>query len=151
MRTITLVTLFTLFIKLTAYCCYCVPGTLSDSFKNSSLIFKGLILSVRDEFPKPERSYHRIYTVQIEKLYKGYYRRQTVEIVSGAGDEDCGFYFKQGEKYIIYTRIFKGSSSKNSFPNNFFFTDECTRTKRFNEKEVEEINKYKRKHLFWWI
>jgi hypothetical protein len=151
MRTITLVTLFTLFIKITANCCYCVPGTMSDSFKKSKLIISGTVISVRDESPKRELNFYRIYTVQIEKLYKGHYRRKTVEIVSGAGDEDCGFYFKQGEKYIIFARIFIGSSSKIGFPNKSFYTDECTRTKKYNENEVEEIKKYKRKHLLWWI
>lgn len=151
MRIITLAFLFTLFIKVTANCCYCVPGTMSDSFKNSSLIFKGLILSVRDEFPKPERSYHRIYTVQIEKLFKGHYKRKTIEILTGYGDDDCDINFKVREKYIIYARLYNESSNKNNFKLKSFITDECTRTKRFNEKEVEEINKYKRKHLFWWI
>jgi hypothetical protein len=150
-KIILLISVFTFFLSKDANCCYCVSGTMSDSFKNSNLIIIGTVLSVRDESPKRELNFYKIYTVQIEKLYKGHYRRKTVEIVSGAGDEDCGFYFKHGEKYIIFARIFIGSSSKISFPNKSFFTDECTRTKKYNEKEVEEIKKYKRKHLFWWI
>ena len=152
MKIIALISTFSLIISKNANCCYCIDSAIiSDSFKNSSLIFNGLILSVRDESPKPERSYYRIYTVQIEKIYKGHYQRKTIEILTGYGDGDCGIEFNIGEKYIIYASIQSLNLSKKNTKTKTYYTNECTRTNRFNENEVAEIKKYKRKHLFWWI
>ncbi len=151
MKPILLFCVFTFLCFFKASSCYCVLGTMSDAFKNSDLIISGIVISVRDQSEKQELNYNKIYTVQILKLFKGNYRRKTVEIASGFRDDDCGFVFSVGEKYIIFARRNRGYSVRSNLPIHSFFTDECTRTKVYTEKEVEEIKKFKRKHFFWWF
>lgn len=149
---IIILSFFTIFFCKNANCCYCLDSaTISSSFKQSNLIFKGLILSVRVDNSKRELSYYRIYTVQIEKLYKGHIRHEIVEVLTGFGDGDCGINFEIGKQYIIYSSMDRKFSLNNNLPIDSYFTNECTRTNVFEEQEVEEIKKYKRKHLFWWI
>jgi hypothetical protein len=122
-----------------------------QSFKESSAIFDGKIISVRDFETNYFSISLKIYSVQVENIYKGRLSKDTIEIISGLGDGDCGFLFEIGQKYILYCYIDEEFSVKVNLDPKSLSTDICKRTKRASSDEINEIKKYKRKHLFWWI
>ena len=92
-------------------------------------IFKGRILSK--------------ITLETTEIFKGEKRKKEIVIFTGSGGGDCGFYFKKGEKYLIYA--FKNSwgtkelrESKRKY-RNVLYTDTCTRTNVLDDTEVKKI------------
>jgi hypothetical protein len=106
------------------------PQILTSKFLKEFDIFKGRILAE--------------YRIEVIEIYKGKKRIKEINIYTGRnGGGDCGYYFKIGEKYLIYSfedswevKLFGEHSRKYK---NILYTDICTRTKIFNKKEIEEI------------
>jgi hypothetical protein len=89
------------------------------------------------------------YTIIVETVYKGNLKCDTAFIFTGKGGGDCGYNFQLGQKYIVYAGNFnpeeRYKSSVSTGKRSSFYTSICTRTRPYNEEEIEEIEKYKKK------
>ena len=82
-------------------------------------------------------------TFEISETFKGTQKRKKRTIYTGIGGGDCGFYFKSGERYLIYANhnsyttkdLRKG---KRKFKN-ALYTSNCKRTKKYSHKEIRQI------------
>lgn len=143
--------MLSIFFNDNANACTCgASNTMSEAF-NSDLIFKGTVLNSRFENQKSKRFINMIYTIQVEKIYKGHYKSKIIEIISPSSDEECGFEFDLNKQYIIYSWNKREYSIIHNLPKNSFYTNKCTRTNQYQVKEEVEIKKFKRKHFFWWL
>lgn len=90
--------------------------------------------------------YHRYYkfTFTIECKYKGKIKTDTVEIITGVGDGDCGYNFEIGKNYVVYSNWKKKYFREGSKVSKFLYTDICTRTTELVKKEDTEIKKHKK-------
>jgi hypothetical protein len=156
MRTFLLFSVFTILLQKNANSCTCfgassISESIKESFKESNLIIKGDVLAVKDFSINPIFAGFKVFTISIENIYKGRYRKATIDVITGEGGGDCGYPFSIGEKYIIYTNFDSELSAKNNLTLKSYYTDICTRTTPSNLNEIEVIKKYKRKHIFWWL
>ncbi len=143
--------------------CSCVgESTVKESIKTSDLVAVGIVISkefvtVTDSeqvrLLKPNASEynsfpysHTIakYQVVIGQRFKGQNTTDTITIYTGVGGGDCGNEFIVGNNYILYgsNKTFFGQINNNfEYPNgqNVYWTNICTRTQLFNDKELNEI------------
>jgi hypothetical protein len=92
-------------------------------------------------------------TIEIIEILKGDYSPKTVTIFTNTSDASCGFNFKLNSDYIIYaTRkgfnnsrfLTETERQQDIEKENAFWTNLCTRTKRFDQKEIEELRTLKK-------
>lgn len=85
-------------------------------------------------------------TLEVSNKYKGENLKDTIVIYTHRSSAACGFtWFKVGEEFIIYATPYYSYSLFN--PNkinglelkNTYWTNHCTRTKPYYEKEAEEL------------
>ena len=85
-------------------------------------------------------------TLKISRVYKGVENDKIQTIYTGAGGGDCGFYFEQNKRYLIYANmnsfITKELLSSNDSFKNVLSTNICKRTKKYNRKEVRQIKRF---------
>lgn len=117
-----------LFLFVTAWqwsqACSCLSGSTEASIasiKRSDLVVKGKIIAVTlfDEYDTVGQTSANIpfdiskngyllrklkrYTLVVENRYKTPARlKDTIEIITGIGDGDCGFQFQVGGEYIVF-------------------------------------------------
>lgn len=91
-------------------------------------------------------------TIELVETLKGENIPQTVTIFTTTSDASCGYNFELNSDYIIY-------ATRNGFDNsrflteterqqdvekeNTYWTNLCTRTKKFDNKEIEELRTLK--------
>ncbi len=142
-------------------CCTCGPmRTVEDQFKHSEIIVVGTIIEKDPMIQIDSVEYNRLinngldktkarrftsggyyqYTLALsETAYKGNFLSDTLKIRTGLSGSSCGYSFEIGKKYIVY------GYSKNPIPNkpidkqDEFWTDNCTRTNFFSEKENRKL------------
>lgn len=90
------------------------------------------------------------YDFRILEVYKGKISKDTISIYTGIGKGDCGIRFEVGDKYIIYAKketYFGQQNNDFKYPKgkNHLWTDICSRTTKFNEEEIAQIEKFVRK------
>ncbi len=97
-----------------------VTGTI---LSKETIVIEGLIDNLPYKIPQA------FYKILVLEKHKGNFAANTLTIQTTLGDENCGFDFKIGGKYLIY-------SSKDQFtkPGNFS-TSICTRTRKFGVLE----------------
>ena len=103
-------TILLLFTVESAQACSCKHSkTIKEEIDRSTLVFKGTPVSadtigVRMRWNKNDTvNYIQIrFKFVVEKYYKGGYKSDTVNVITGLGNGDCGFPFKIGEDYLIY-------------------------------------------------
>ncbi len=81
-----------------AFACSCIqPRSPTEELNASSAVFSGQVVDIA-------KTSGREYTVifAIEKSWKGI-SGKTVNVLTGLGGGDCGYGFKIGEKYLVYT------------------------------------------------
>lgn len=119
--------------------CSCIgESTVKGSVKSSDLVIIGNILSGErvdvadtswllgkdsfgnDRFVVLSKMKYRVLVTQ---TFKGKFKGDTITLVSGLGNGDCGYRFNAGSSYIIYGYADATSRS------NSFMTDICTRTR----------------------
>lgn len=120
-----------------------------SEIKKSDLIFSGKVIAkkilstsiegINDKFQSKEAEY----TILIEHLYKGTVKQETVKIITGLGNGDCGFIFNINDNYIIYAEY---TDEGSSFNNDAFYysTSICMRTTQSVMAEKDKLKKYKR-------
>ena len=87
----------------------------STAFRKAKAVFVGEVVYAAEHSHSPERwgddhvPFIRIVTFKIEKSWKGA-RRSEVEVWVDVGFSNCSSYrFREGEKYLVYAREYKGS------------------------------------------
>ncbi len=115
-----------------ALSCSCGPKhSVKKEIEYSEAVILGQVIS-KDLTQPTEARYKILVTVK----YKGQLSSDTITIVTGVGGGDCGYVFEIGKLYIIYAFKPGSVSSKN-----IFSTNACTRTMRYDEKEIESIKR----------
>ncbi len=123
-----------LFVLITAFLlnpsedfCSCLPvGEISEEkYDSYDLILKGRVEKAREEGKEV------IYTVRVEKLYKGEGIQKDIEIRSHQYSSMCGIGFMPGQEWLIY-----GYKKEN-----YFMTDLFTRSLRMDtERHRDRLN-----------
>lgn len=58
------------------------------------------------KFDEKRYGFHLLeYSIVIEKVYKGASVNDTIKILTGFGNGDCGFHFSVGKKYLVYAQV----------------------------------------------
>jgi hypothetical protein len=159
----TLLLTILIFCITNAFACDCIGDeSVKSAIKNSNIVIRGLIISresiiyvdtlklfedsTKKEFAVPLFTWKLYkYRVVVTEKYKGKNLTDTITIMTGVGNGDCGFPFETGKEYIIY------GISKNPYQKKYlrmekaetlkgtYWTDICTRTTLYNDKERSAI------------
>lgn len=128
--------------------CNCVgKDTITTAFLHSDYVFLALILSkekviVKDKnLPSGFVMERMKYKVRLIEKYKGELKQNIVDIVTGIGNGDCGYNFKTGRRYIIYSVTKNKYFDKGEDTDIYFYTDVCSRTRENNYIERRRLNK----------
>ena len=144
-------TLFLLicFMHVKTWACTCVgENTIQEEIKQSDYIFAGKIISknifiVNDtNLPSGFLMKQVEYTILAVKIYKGKTSNDTIRLVTGLGNGDCGYEFAVGLKYIIYSVYYNKYFAHGNNVAPFLYTNICTRTKRIHNKELKKLKRY---------
>ena len=145
--------LFFLFAWGSLFACSCIGETsVKDGLKESSVVFVGRVVS-QEEITIPYKlsgtqtiiKYHYYKVIlKVQKVYKGKVKEDTVEIITGIGNGDCGYSFETNKDYVVYSkfkdRYFNGGNKVSKF----LYTDICTRTTSKVAEEEDNIKKYRK-------
>lgn len=153
-----------------AIACACMGGsTVEEGFKGADIVASGQVISsttvwipdfVRikemtklgipvDSLDKRLNGYYlKKVQILIDTLYKGKVANDTLTIYTGMGAGDCGYSFKEGQKYIVYGDsdsyfgdLIKDQELKSD--QDIYWTNICTRTQQHNKKEAKALEKIK--------
>jgi len=82
-----------------AYACSCVgPISPEEQFERSEAAFAGTAVSVEE---KRVGSIAKSVTIDVTETWKGVTDSRVV-VTTGGGGGDCGFDFREGERYLVY-------------------------------------------------
>ena len=123
-----IVLLFTLGSLAQVFGCSCMPERpVCEAFGGASAVFVGRIVGsaerkVYEDRERGEKITYDVGTIYfaVEEAFSGVQGKRRVEIHSGTGGGDCGYWFRRGERYLIYA----GSDEKGVLHTNI-----CTRTR----------------------
>ncbi len=161
------------FTNQSATACSCIgESTVESGYKSADIVTSGQVISIETEwlpdstrikemvelgFPADSLDkrfngyYLRKVLILVDTVYKGSNRSDTLAIYTGMGNGDCGYRFREGQKYIIYadTDSYFGAFFRDQeFPDgqNVYWTNICKRTREHNPKEIKELEKIKNKN-----
>jgi len=138
-----------------AFACSCVgQEDVERARKKADAVVLGTVVAEeRVEVTDPAMLTHfpvfvKRFTLQIERSFKGGTVADTVIVVTGMGNGDCGFEFAVGKRYVVYASRDAGNqgqllASKPLTGRGVFWTNICTRTKTYDESEVKELEHLK--------
>jgi len=114
-----------------AFACSCVmPGAPSEALKEAKAVFSGTVTDIDRNFT----GYGYKVKFDVEKVWKGI-SDKTAVVFTGMGGSDCGYRFKEGEKYFVYAygSIFRNTISLSFMKSSdgdasFLFAHSCSRT-----------------------
>ncbi len=92
-----------LFIGFSIPSCACsceYSNNMIERFANAEIIFSGKVLSVQYCELENNRPV-KLYSIAMTKSFKGD-NKQTIQLITGMGDGDCGDDFTIGEDYVIF-------------------------------------------------
>ncbi len=85
-----------------AFACDCAePGTPSEELKEATAVFSGIVADI-DRIDSDLTEYEYKVRFYVEKIWKGI-SDKTVVVSTGMGGGDCGYEFREGERYFVYT------------------------------------------------
>lgn len=90
-------------------------------------VFSGTVVritSISIKLPSGDRYQDRLVLFDIERAYRGL-EGKTAEVVTGTGGDDCGYDFREGEKYLVYAFPHPATGK--------LYSGICTRTRRLSE------------------
>ena len=116
--------------------CSCIsPGTLAEAIADADAVIEVVPSAVRDtalavdsSVAGPRNSRYRIYTMLVQRRWKGV-KRDSVQIMTGTGGGDCGYRFEVGVRYVVFAR--QGAK--------YLGTSICSRTKPAAELSKGEL------------
>src|SRR5262245_28995952 len=78
------------------------PGPPCQNFFQVDAVFVGTAKTISEIEGTPDvPSYRRLVLFAIEDAFRGV-QGTVAEVVTGTGGGDCGYNFKQGERYLVY-------------------------------------------------
>lgn len=105
------------------FACSCVPpGTPQEHFEKSGAVFSGIAIRV------DPRVYGYEVRFDVERIWKGAAER-TVTLSTGFGSGDCGYPFREGEKYFVYANYGYGYT----YGDTSLATNICQRTRLLSD------------------
>ena len=131
-----------------SFACTCTEKpSLRKEIKSSDIILSGTVISkklITEQVPNLKFVNREMeYTILVEAIYKGKVTSDTIKVITGIGNGDCGYIFKENEKYFIYANYTNQGSDFNHGLY-FYYTSICTRTGLFDEIGEKNIKKYGR-------
>ena len=123
-------------LNVQAIACRCVPRTIKESYSTAGIIVKATIIKA-EQLPGNEINK---YTGIVSYTYKGVTTSDTITVYANVWGPSCGIRLDENETYLIYgsTHITSLSDKLTEAPN-AFWTNRCTRTKIYDEKEAKEL------------
>jgi hypothetical protein len=79
-----------------AKACFCAPYSFNEQIENSAVIFTGKVISVEKSGNKAKVVFN------VKEKWKGVTSTQ-VEVFTRTDLDTCGYYFKIGKSYLVYT------------------------------------------------
>lgn len=115
---------FLLFLEDTASACSCLPSKgVAQEVEISSAVFSGKVIGIKRHSQSAELFGQVEVIFEVDKSWKGVDKR-VVSVFTSSGSASCGYGFKKGRTYLVYT----GGS-----PQGQLSTSICSRTKRLNK------------------
>ena len=128
------------------YPCSCIDTlTSKQAVKNSKWVLKGKVVSKSvlslDTIFEGLIFYQSAYSIEVLSTFKGRCVKDTITIITGMGDGDCGYPFVIGREYIIYAIRAKRHYATGRKVKPFITTNICDRTTDKCLDEKKEIAK----------
>lgn len=134
------------------YACTCIgKRSIKQEIKNTDVILVGNILSkrvfsIKTDFVPEEFYIKKVeYLVKVKISLKGNIVNDTIRIITGVGNGDCGVEFSLNHDYIIYGNYNNKYSEDGATVEKFISTDICSRTKIFDECELKKIKRIQKR------
>jgi len=150
------------------HACSCIgEWNTKGSIENADAVFVGTIINkeyltvtpddILELYPNDTASQNlsiktriALYHIEIQDVYKGKITGDTATIYTGVSGGDCGIRFEIGKPYIIfgeYESYFRSIRKSFSFSKgeNMYWTDICSPTTLYNEKDITDIEQYAKK------
>jgi hypothetical protein len=112
----------------TTSACDCAdPGPPCKAFANIPVVFAGRVVKIAAislKAPPGDLYEDRLIFFEVERSYRGSVGK-TVEVVTGSYASDCGYDFKEGEHYLVYSYPHPQSGK--------LYTGICQRTRPISE------------------
>lgn len=145
--------------------CTCIGVSAEENMRMSDAIFTARVLKIETALVVPEYArdssmvwYHtkgisenRLVTLEKKTTYKGRNLADTIQVITGNGGGDCGYYFQTGVTYLIYGHTTKYSfpdwlhmrpdSGYNVYSRNIVSTGICDRTTASIDDELNVLKK----------
>jgi len=121
-------TLLFFFVPIDVAACDCVyPGRPCNAFAQSAYVFSGKVTKVSKTSVQSKNGEYQepLYTFAVEGSYRGLNGKPQAEVVSGSGGGDCGYTFKEGERYLVYAGLDQ--------PSGKLYTSICSRTRLLSD------------------
>lgn len=109
---------------------------------SSGPIFRGRVVSIDStSVPAPRVEGHQLrpwpmrrVTFAVAEQFRGDLTRPQISVLTGTGGGDCGYDFREGEEYIVYTHEPRQDESREGRP---LETSICTRTRPSREADED--------------
>lgn len=127
-----------LLLPLPAVACDCVhPGPPCKAFAGTPTVFAGRVVGISTiglKAPSGDDYEDRFISFEVERSYRGW-TAKTAEVVTGWGGGDCGYDFRQGERYLVYAYPHRETGK--------LYTGICQRTRPLTEaaEDLDYLNK----------
>jgi hypothetical protein len=104
-----------------AQACSCKPETPEAGFDRAQYVFAGKVVKAEQH----------IWLVEVERVWKGHDRlTRTIELMDVYARMDCEFFFKLGERYLVFAVLAKGGRHV------FFHPQACNWTRPLRSTRV---------------
>ena len=121
---------FSYVIVIPAKACFCAPRNFDSANNSAATIFAGKVISIEQLDIRKERV-----TLEVKQSWKGETANSTEVFTRTSYDDACGYYFKTGKSYLIYT--FKNDDGT-------FWVSACSRTRprkaRQAKGDIKKLN-----------
>lgn len=82
-----------------AHACSCEPISPEAGFDRAQYVFTGKVVKAE----------HHIWLIEVDRVWKGHEKlTRTVELMDVYARMDCEFFFKLGERYLVFAVVAKG-------------------------------------------
>lgn len=141
-----LIIVFTIICSSTVYSCSCVGSkTPKEAVISAKWVLKARVISktflALDTIYEGLVFYQSAYSLEVLSVYKGRGIKDTITIITGMGDGDCGFPFVNNREYIVYAHRAKRHYDEGPKVKPFLTTNICDRTTDKCFEEQKEMAK----------
>lgn len=123
------------------FSCSCGRIGILKNKRRSDVVFVGRVVEIKEIKTEEQITgtdhkveYRRfVFKFEVLRNYKGLKKKGFITITTTGGGADCGNYFDQGKKYLVYSRKHEGklmTQLSDQKTEEFLTTSVCTRTKR---------------------